>query len=328
MNSRSVLFVLAVLSVVSITSFGSAYAHKSEVVGDYKVEVGWNVEPPVVGLDNSITVMITPASAEDKAASDKAMEDMKGMTDEQMANMDHGSMSGDTMTADEHHHDEEVEPTNGISGLASSLDVTVTLNGKKTPLKMVEDEETKGLYLGKFTPTETGFPTLHVFTEINGKSIESTFHPEEIKDGALIKATSSDGSINVDLISTAPTKDGALDVNVKFTDSNGNPIEHVNYDIIATQDGKQLLDEEGVHTHTGQDSHSTEAASSSDPVDFQVKILGIGLPDDKANWSGPKDDVIPIHVTPEFGSIAMIILGVAIFSIVGFSARSKIIPKI
>lgn len=201
------------------------------------------------------------------------------------------------------------------------------MNGEKTSLNMVEDE-VKGLYIGKFVPTAAGFPSVHVFTTINGVPIEATFHTEEIKDGALIKATSSDGSINVDLISTAPAKDAGLDVNIKFTDSDGNPIEHVNYDIIATQNGEQLLDEEGVHTHTGQDSHSTEAASSSDPVDFQVKILGIGLPDDQANWSGPKDDVIPIHVTPEFGSIAMIILGVAVFSIVAFGAKSKIIPKL
>jgi len=69
-------------------------------------------------------------------------------------------------------------------------------------------------------------------------------------------------------------------------------------------------------------------ASSDDPVDVQVKILGIGLPDDQANWGGPKDDMIPIHVTPEFGSIAMVVLGVAIVSIVGFSAKSKIIPKL
>ena len=321
MNGRLVLFVLAVLSVVSITSASSAYAHKSQVIGDYNVEAGWNVEPPVVGLDNAVTVMITPASADDKAASDKALTDMKDMTDEQMAHMD------DTMTADEH-HDEEAVPTNGISGLASSLDVAITVNGEKTSLNMVEDEEVKGLYVGQFVPTAAGFPSVHVFTTIDGAPIEATFHTEEIKDGALIKATSSDGSVNVDLISTAPTKDSGMDINIKFTDSDGNPIEHVNYDIIATQNGEQLLDEEGVHTHTGQDSHSTEAASSGDPVDFQVKILGIGLPDDQANWSGPKDDVIPIHVTPEFGSIAMLMLGVAVFSIVAFGAKSKIMPKL
>ncbi|TBR10742.1 MAG: PEFG-CTERM sorting domain-containing protein [Candidatus Nitrosotenuis sp.] len=308
MNKHLALLLVVTLASVSITSIHNAYAHTSQVIGDYKVEIGWETEPAVAGLDNAVTVMITPASAEDKSA--PPMSDM-----------------GNNATMDESHVD-EAEPTNGITGLASNLDVSITVNDKKTTLAMVESEETPGLYLGKLTLDETGSPTVHVFTTINGTDVEASFHPEAIDDGSLIKATSSDGSVHVDLITTAPSKDEPMDVNIAFKDSDGNLIDHVNYDIIATQGATEILNESGVHTHTGQDNHSTEAVASDDPVDVQVKILGIGLPDDQANWSGPKDDMIPIHVTPEFGSIAMIVLGVAIVSIVGFSAKSKIIPKL
>ncbi|TBR22443.1 MAG: PEFG-CTERM sorting domain-containing protein [Candidatus Nitrosotenuis sp.] len=309
MNNRLALLLVATLVAVSITSIHSAYAHTSQVIGDYKVEIGWDTEPAIAGLDNAVTVMITPASEEDKSA--PPMSDMGNAT------MGEGS-----------DHVSETEPTNGISGLASSLDVSITVNGKKTTLAMVESEETPGLYIGKLTLDKPGAPTVHVFTTINGTDVEASFHPEAIEDGSLIQATSSDGSVHVDLITTAPSKDEPMDVNIAFKDSDGNLINHVNYDIVATQGETEILNESGVHTHTGQDNHSTEAATSDDPVDVQVKILGIGLPDDPANWSGPKDDVIPIHVTPEFGSIAMIVLGVAIVSIVGFSAKSKIIPKL
>ncbi|HSA98625.1 MAG TPA: PEFG-CTERM sorting domain-containing protein [Candidatus Nitrosotenuis sp.] len=306
MNKHLVLLLVATLAVVSITSVHNAYAHTHQVIGDYTVEVGWETEPVVAGLDNAITVMITPASEQDKAA--PPMSDM-----------------GDHAAKD---HAVEEEPTNGIAGLASSLDVSITVNDKKTTLAMVESEETPGLYIGKLTLDKPGAPTVHVFTTINGTDVEASFHPEAIKDGSLIKATSSDGSVHVDLITTVPSKDESMDVNVAFRDSDGNLIPHVNYDIVATQGGTEILNESGAHTHTGQDMHSTEAAGSNDPVDIQVKILGIGLPDEQANWSGPKDDVIPIHVTPEFGSIAIIILGVAIVSIIGFGAKSKIIPKL
>jgi len=306
LNNRLALFLIAAIAVVSVASVGNAYAHKSQVVGDYKVEVGWDTEPAVAGLDNAVTVMITPASSEDKAA---PMGDM--------------SKEGEA-----HDHAVETEPTNGVTGLASNLDVSITVNDKKTALAMVESEETPGLYIGKLALDETGPPTVHVFTTINGTDVEASFHPEAIEDGSLIKATSSDGSVHVDLITTVPSKDEPMDVNVAFKDSDGNLINHVNYDIVATQGGTEILSETGAHTHTGQDTHSTEAVSSNDPVDIQVKILGIGLPDDQANWSGPKDDVIPIHVTPEFGPIAMIVLGVAIVSIIGFSAKSKIVPKL
>lgn len=308
MNNHLTLLLVATLAVVSITSIHSAYAHTSQVIGNYKVEIGWETEPAVAGLDNAVTVMITPASEEDKTA--PPMSDMGNAT------------------MDESNHVSETEPTNGITGLASNLDVSITVNGKKTTLAMVEFEETPGLYLGKLTLDEPGAPTVHVFTTIDGTDVEASFHPEAIEDGSLIQATSSDGSVHVDLITTAPSKDEPMDVNIAFKDSDGNLINHVNYDIVATQGETEILNESGVHTHAGQDNHSTDAASSNDPVDIQVKILGIGLPGDQANWSGPKDDMIPIHVTPEFGSIAMIVLGVAILSIIGFSAKSKIIPKL
>lgn len=310
LNKHLVLLLVATLAVVSITSVHNAYAHTYQVIGDYTVEVGWETEPAVAGLDNAVVVMITPASEADKTA--PPMSDM-----------------GDHAAKDESNdHAAEEEPTNGITGLASSLDVSITVNGKKTTLAMVESEETPGLYIGKLTLDKPGAPTVHVFTTIDSTDVEGSFHPEAIEDGSLIQAMSSDGSVHVDLITTAPSKDEPMDVSIAFKDSNGNLIDHVNYDIIATQGETEILNESGVHTHTGQDNHSTEAATSDDPVDIQVKILGIGLPDDQANWSGPKDDMIPIHVTPEFGSIAMIVLGVAIVSIVGFSAKFKIIPKL
>ena len=39
-------------------------------------------------------------------------------------------------------------------------------------------------------------------------------------------------------------------------------------------------------------------------------------------------DVVMFTVVPEFGTIAVMILGIAIVSIIAMSARSKIIPRI
>ncbi len=100
-------FLALLLLVTSIGFIGSAQAHKSEVVGSYKVEVGWDIEPPIAGMNNKITIMLTPAPAEEKAASEET---------EQHDEAEHA----DEETS--HGHDE------GISGLASTMDVTVTLN--------------------------------------------------------------------------------------------------------------------------------------------------------------------------------------------------------
>lgn len=83
-----------------------------------------------------------------------------------------------TLTESEHGDETEHDETNGITGLVSILKVSVTLDGEKTTLELIEDEETPGLYFGMNTPTKVGHPLVHVFGTINEDAIEVTFHPE------------------------------------------------------------------------------------------------------------------------------------------------------
>ncbi len=138
----------------------------------------------------------------------------------------------------------------------------------------------------------------------------------------------TDGSVNVKVGSAKPTSGEELALDVEFTDSDGKAISHVNYDITAMQDGKEVLTMSGEHTHTGNANYKTSKLSSDSPVDVQIKILGIGLPDDQANWKSPKDETVSVQVVPEFGQVAMMILAVSIVSIVAVTARSKVIPRL
>ncbi|MEW6044454.1 MAG: PEFG-CTERM sorting domain-containing protein [Thermoproteota archaeon] len=141
-------------------------------------------------------------------------------------------------------------------------------------------------------------------------------------------AMSEDGSVMAHISADAPAAGEELVVAVEFTDADGNAIEHINFDISATQDGTEVLFEEGQHSHTGMEEFATAALESDSPVDFEITILGIGLPDDEANWTGPIGETISAQVVPEFGPIAMMILAVAIVSIIAVTARSKVIPKL
>lgn len=313
MNTKLALLVIVMALSVSLT--GSVFAHKSQVVGDYLIEVGWKEEPVVVGLDNAITVAITSATEEDKTSAENMTNTMSNMTEVDMVNMP--ASTGE-------HHDEEGPLENGVTGIESSLEVTVTLNGEKTNLSMTEDPNNPGMYIGEFTPNTTGYPMVHLFTTIKDNPIEVTFHPEEVSNGTAFDEMSSDGSVNVHVVSTAPSKDKVMSVKLAFTDSDGNPIENVNYDVSATQNGESILSESQVHTDSGEDLHSTSSLTSDSPVDVQIKILGIGASDDKANWSGPQEELSALHVAPEFGSIVMIMFGVAL--IATMTLRSKI-PK-
>jgi len=144
--------------------------------------------------------------------------------------------------------------------------------------------------------------------------------------GAMVM--SQDGSVMVHINTDEPAEGTEAVVSVEFVDADGNPIEHVNFEITATQDGNEVLSEIAQHVHSGVTEFTTAELGSASPLDVQVKILGIGLPDDEANWTGPKGETVSASVVPEFGPLAMIILATAIVSIVAVTARSKVIPRL
>jgi predicted secreted protein with PEFG-CTERM motif len=118
-------------------------------------------------------------------------------------------------------------------------------------------------------------------------------------------------------------------VTVEFTDMDGNAVEHVNYDVMATQDGTTILDDTGVHDHDGVMEHTTMelamAASDATPIDVQVTFNGFGI---DPPFTGPIGEVATKQVVPEFGTIAMMILGISIISIIAVTAKIRVIPRL
>lgn len=79
----SKISILLLFTIVSLSLTGSAFAHTSDVAGDYKLEIGWHDEPPVVGMGNTITLEVTHATDFDKQSAEKmhASMNMKNMDD-------------------------------------------------------------------------------------------------------------------------------------------------------------------------------------------------------------------------------------------------------
>ena len=103
---------------------------------------------------------------------------------------------------------------------------------------------------------------------------------------------------------------------------------HVNYDLTATQNGEVVFEETGLHSMTLIATHQIDAVGSDDnPIDVEVVSLGIGAPDHEDDWTGPVGQVTTAQVVPEFGTIAMMILAVAIISIVAVTAKSRVVPR-
>jgi hypothetical protein len=269
-----------------------ASAHKSEVFGDYKIEVGWDKEPPLINVDNKITLEVTYAFPEEK-------EHDTGTISPQ----DYGK---------------------GVTNLEQNLEISVILNKEKTDLAMTEDKENPGLYYSAFTPAYDGYPVVHVVATIGNAQIEADFHPERVEDGALIHTSTPDGTLNASILVTAPEQNRRMLVMAQFTDQQGNLVENVNYDVFVIQGDQVILSEQNQHSEDGNARHTTEIVQSDQPADISLTILGIGLPDEPQNWTGPAGSTMKIHVVPEFGLHAGIVL-VSIMGIIVIAARLRLV---
>ena len=141
-------------------------------------------------------------------------------------------------------------------------------------------------------------------------------HPE---GDATATGMLSDGTM-VSIWTSTPTAGEMMEISIEFEDA-----EHVNHDMMVTQNGEEVLHDEGAHHHDGKGMHTTAALSSSDPVDITITFQGFGVDDPKTGPIG--EEVVFTNVVPEFGAIAMMILAVAIISIVAVTAKSRVVPR-
>lgn len=140
-----------------------AYAHKAQIVGDYKLDVGWKTEPPIAKEPNAIEIVLSIASDFDKQRFDAVYFDASKPSSE-----------------------------DAITGIADNLEVDLTIGSeKKIFLTLTESSETPGTYYGEYTPPESGFAKVHIYGKIDGSEFEATFHPEKVEENTNTNETVS-----------------------------------------------------------------------------------------------------------------------------------------
>jgi predicted secreted protein with PEFG-CTERM motif len=140
-----------------------------------------------------------------------------------------------------------------------------------------------------------------------------------MEGAATVTGMMSDGT-TVSVWASEPMAGERMEISIEFEDS-----EHVNHDIMVTQNGEEVLHDTGAHHHDGKGAHETAPLSSADPVDITITFTGYGVDDPKTGPIG--EEVVFSNVVPEFGTVAMMILAVAIISIVAVTAKSRVIPR-
>ncbi len=136
--------------------------------------------------------------------------------------------------------------------------------------------------------------------------------------GAPLKPLfSQDGNTVVTLSTSYVTKYQPLTIALKFANSAGVNIQHQNYELTVKQAGQEVFTKKNIHTNTGEDILVTTPLTSSEPVDIEIKLKGVGLPTNQSNWTGTKNEtLIATQIVPEFGPISFMILIVSFASIV------------
>jgi predicted secreted protein with PEFG-CTERM motif len=139
-------------------------------------------------------------------------------------------------------------------------------------------------------------------------------------DGMVtVQAAGDDEELMVTVMDSAVK--GGTQVDLEFSEL------HVNYEITATQNGEVIL-QETTHAMEMTASHMVDSVGSDDnPIDVEIVSLGVGPPGADQDWTGPYGTVATAKVVPEFGTVAMMILSVAIISIVAITAKSRVIPR-
>jgi len=187
----------------------------------------------------------------------------------------------------------------------------------------------------EWSPTEAGevpfFCMVHpwmqgliIVQEAGAVHDEGATHDEYADEGVPAGEPTSTGMLSdgteVKIWASTPTTGEAMDITIEFEGA-----QHVNHDMIVTQNGDEVLRDEGAHHHEGIGEHYTSPLSSSDPVNITITFQGYGVDDPKTGPIG--EEVVFSNVIPEFGTIAMMILAVAIISIVAVTAKSRVVPR-
>ncbi len=102
---------------------------------------------------------------------------------------------------------------------------------------------------------------------------------------------------------------------------------HVNYEMIGMQNDEKIFTIAGHAMEMTSDHHIDAVGTPESPLDIEIVSLGIGTPGANQDWTGPVGTVATTQVVPEFGTIAMMVLAVAIISIVAVTAKSRVIPR-
>jgi hypothetical protein len=141
---------LIVTLLISPLFLSSAFAHQSDSVGDYRIEIDWKNKPIVTGESNAIIVYVSERDKSKEAA------------------------------------DQPFDPAKGIEGLRKTLKIQLVVDTESIimPLQITG---VPGKYESPITPTFSGWSQLNFLGKINEQNVNLALHPLKVEEQEVLQ---------------------------------------------------------------------------------------------------------------------------------------------
>ena len=135
-----------------------AFAHQTDSVGDYRLEIDWKNKPIVTGESNAIIVYVSEM--------DKSREAV----------------------------DQPFVPEKGIEGLKKTLKIQLVVDTESITLPL-QPTDVPGKYESPVTPTFSGWSQLNFLGKINDTSVNLALHPLKVEEPEILQFPSVESTI-------------------------------------------------------------------------------------------------------------------------------------
>ena len=143
------VFLIAAL-LISPLFFSGIFAHQSDSVGDYRIEIDWKNKPIVTGESNAIIVYVSEMDKNKEAA------------------------------------DQPFDSAKGIEGLRKTLKIQLVVDTESIimPLQITG---VPGKYESPITPTFSGWSQLNFLGKINEQNVNLALHPLKVEEQEVLQ---------------------------------------------------------------------------------------------------------------------------------------------
>ncbi len=146
MKSVSIIVIL----LISPLFLSSVFAHQSDSVGDYRIEIDWKNKPIVTGESNAIIVYVSEMDTSKEAA------------------------------------DQPFDPEKGIDGLRKTLKIQLVVETESITLPL-QPTDISGKYESPITPTFSGWSQLNFLGKINEQNVNLALHPLKVEEQEVLQ---------------------------------------------------------------------------------------------------------------------------------------------